>query len=882
VSLLVVLLGLLSPRADAQVYYPDFSNTTGLDFYGSALPKVRDVVLTERINDQRGAVWVNRRMPLGDGFAAYFDFSILDIDGAGIGADGFAFVINNSGFALGGNGGGLGYHGIPNSLAVEFDTYDNDYWEGDVRDRTGHDNHVAVHSRGYLFNEANWFNAGLAINYNIPNLSDGRRHSALVRYVPGLLEVYIDNCDNPYISLNVRLDSLLGLENGTDAFVGFTSSTGSKCEMHVIHSFFLNAPSNIRDTVVAPADAFCPGSTYTLQPPNWKGRYEWAKGGPVVKDSGTYVLNVYDTTSVGCFSTMYRQRTWIKSLEIYPSTHPKIAGPDTVCIGGYGELKMPKFYSRYRWSNGDTSSVLHEKAGSYWADVMNMYGCWERTDTVRIVERPEPIPNISGMDSVCFGHLTVLSADSGHTSYLWSTGDRTRSITAGAGRYSVTVIDSNGCVGTSEWFWVTEHAEPDTTLFIDKVTICRGDSAMIATRGWYKDHRWSNGATTPFIVVTEPGPYWLSFTDSNGCVWASDTVFLTVVDPDSIQIVPSGSTALCEGDEVILKAYPAGLSYVWSTGDTTDEIKVSRTGVYTLNVRSPLLCPVTPDSIEVVVTPITRPVIECWGDTLIAHGGSGPLWWYRDGVWVAEADSILIPDLPGRYSVEEHDTLPCTHRSGEYTWSLTSTRLPQIETQSGDTITVTLMLDTWRTADSLGATRWQGGLIYNPLILLPIDFPNSIGEESIEIAGTRKIGDSVLTSVRFLVLLGDTNYTSLDHWFQWSDVCSGYSTALGYVHLNDDCYTSHRRMVPMVWTKITRVFPNPMEGRLTIEFTNSEPGYHELLLFNSAGQMVTMVTQGHFDAGVHTVVYNGALAAGRYMLVLKGLGYQDDVVIFAR
>jgi hypothetical protein len=62
-------------------------------------------------------------------FAAIFSFRIgnngggSDADGSG--EDGLAFVVQTNSNNVGAEGGGLGYQGINNSVAVEFDTYNN-------------------------------------------------------------------------------------------------------------------------------------------------------------------------------------------------------------------------------------------------------------------------------------------------------------------------------------------------------------------------------------------------------------------------------------------------------------------------------------------------------------------------------------------------------------------------------------------------------------------------------------------------------------------------------------------------------------------------------------------------------------------------------------
>ncbi|NYC32247.1 hypothetical protein B0H42_004878 [Clostridium saccharobutylicum] len=48
------------------------------------------------------------------------------------GADGIVFVINNNTNGLGTEGAGIGYQGITNSIGIEFDTYDNGNYVGEM------------------------------------------------------------------------------------------------------------------------------------------------------------------------------------------------------------------------------------------------------------------------------------------------------------------------------------------------------------------------------------------------------------------------------------------------------------------------------------------------------------------------------------------------------------------------------------------------------------------------------------------------------------------------------------------------------------------------------------------------------------------------------
>src|SRR4029077_1239085 len=104
--------------------------------------------------NRSGAVWFGEKQYVGSGVETTFEFRLTHQGGLGHGADGFAFVLQNSGAAaLGGRGSAGGfavadpnYHpretGIPWSIAVFFDTFRNAE-EGDPSA-----NYVAIRTHG--------------------------------------------------------------------------------------------------------------------------------------------------------------------------------------------------------------------------------------------------------------------------------------------------------------------------------------------------------------------------------------------------------------------------------------------------------------------------------------------------------------------------------------------------------------------------------------------------------------------------------------------------------------------------------------------------------------------------------------------------------------
>ncbi|MBK9043125.1 MAG: hypothetical protein IPN97_07990 [Saprospiraceae bacterium] len=79
--------------------------------------------LTQALNNQAGSMWYEDKVDFNNSFDVFFDFNLGCIDRNG--ADGLAFVLQPISTSIGVFGGGIGYQGIQPSLAIEFDTWDN-------------------------------------------------------------------------------------------------------------------------------------------------------------------------------------------------------------------------------------------------------------------------------------------------------------------------------------------------------------------------------------------------------------------------------------------------------------------------------------------------------------------------------------------------------------------------------------------------------------------------------------------------------------------------------------------------------------------------------------------------------------------------------------
>lgn len=131
------------------------------------------------------------------------------------------------------------------------------------------------------------------------------------------------------------------------------------------------------------------------------------------------------------------------------------------------------------------------------------------------------IPTISagGPTTVCTGDSVTLTASAGST-FLWSTGETTQSITKTAsGSYNVTVTQMLGCNNTSASTVITLLPLPTVSINASQTqSLCPGSSIDLAASG-ASNYVWTGGVLTSSVSVspTSTTAYDVIGTDDNGC-----------------------------------------------------------------------------------------------------------------------------------------------------------------------------------------------------------------------------------------------------------------------------------------------------------------------------------------------------------------------------
>ena len=164
----------------------------------------------------------------------------------------------------------------------------------------------------------------------------------------------------------------------------------------------------------------------------------------------------------------------------------------------------------------------------------------------------------------------------------------------------------------------------------EDVTICEGESVTLTASG-VESYLWNTGQDTASISISPnvTTTYTVTGIDSSGGTTTDDvTVFVNALPNANA----GDDIAICEGESTTLSASGGG-TYLWSTGQTTQNINVSpnNTTTYTVTVIQNN-CEATDD---VVVSVNALPIADAGNDvtinegdstTLTASGGGTYLW----------------------------------------------------------------------------------------------------------------------------------------------------------------------------------------------------------------------------------------------------------------
>lgn len=407
------------------------------------------------------------------------------------------------------------------------------------------------------------------------------------------------------------------------------------------------------------------------------------------------------------------------------------------------------------------------------------------------------LPEVNWNDTIsfCSGNSVILNAFNPNSTYYWSTGATTPTITVStSGQYWVKV--TNSCGSTLDTIQIIVDNPIWPNLGKDRAICSSGNTTLSVPYSATAVYLWQDGSSGNSININQSGTYWVTLT--NGCGVFGDTVNIVYRQQPAVNLGPDIN--LCQSGSVSLQSSgnPNG-SFLWSTGDTTAGISVTQPGNYWLEVSN--ACGTSSDTVSVNIQQgnslnIGDTAYACPNGTVVLRsnlrggsylwstgattrsitvGNQGAYWLqytdncgtYSDTVHVVysgKAQVDLGPDTT--VCVKNNYTLNAGNLGSSYLWQDNSTSRTYKVTSSG--------------------TYWVGvnngcGVSYDTVQITLLSSPNPQIKDTIYYC----MGDSVEADAGSYgpgtTYLWKDNYTGRKHDFfqpglQWVDVMNGCDT----------------------------------------------------------------------------------------------------------
>jgi gliding motility-associated-like protein len=471
--------------------------------------------LTADVGNEGGGVYQNNTINLNNSFD--YKFSVFLGCNGSSGADGMTFILTNNITQIGAQGGGLGYSGLAgNSLAVEYDTYQNS-WDPPY-------NHMALEYGGQVQHPTGTLVGPVPALTSQANIDDCAWHTTEViwnanthtytAYFDGVLRLtYTNDIVTNYFAGNPIVNW------------GWSGSTGGSEDQQI---FCINS---ISSWVVGnnyqscnPTLQFSDISTSnvsTIQSWDWNFG-DPASGGNNISSlqdpthtfssTGTFNVTLIITDISGCQDTFSHSVTVDPPIALAPTlTDPLCNGGyngsiDLTASGGFGVSAGYGGYA-YTWSNGGTSAnEIGVTAGTYNVTVTD--GICTTTASYTVNQPTALSATTSATDASCgLNNGSVTIAISGGTppyqNVTWDGVPGYTSTGLAPGTYVANFTDANGCSALLSYTATVSSLPCGYTVSTSSTNVsCFGGS---------------NGSVT-LSVTGGVGPVTISWTNSVGTV----------------------------------------------------------------------------------------------------------------------------------------------------------------------------------------------------------------------------------------------------------------------------------------------------------------------------------------------------------------------------
>lgn len=289
---------------------------------------------------------------------------------------------------------------------------------------------------------------------------------------------------------------------------------------------------------LGPDTVICPGDSVVLSAIADQSSYLWNTGQATssitVSQAGTYWVAVSGPDGTASDTVVVGNHVLAPLV---------ITGPAAVCPGAPAALLAAPGFASYQWSTGSTANPLLAGAGAWTVTATDTNAC-QTMASFTVAEFALAGLSIAGDPAVCAGQVTELVASAGLSGYAWNTGADSIAVSVGPGLWSVSAVDTNGCLNSA--LFEVAQLEAPLARIISPDEFCDGVPAFLSAED-YPDQEllWNTGGTEASIAVGSNGTY--ALTASNACGTASDSIRVRFDNCDCGIFVPNSFTPNGDG-----------------------------------------------------------------------------------------------------------------------------------------------------------------------------------------------------------------------------------------------------------------------------------------------------------------------------------------------
>jgi hypothetical protein len=308
-------------------------------------------------------------------------------------------------------------------------------------------------------------------------------------------------------------------------------------------------------------------------------QYAWSTGsnGSSISGlaAGSYTLSITD--GIGCSATS-TANVAVSNVTLNVSTTPVAAVCTTPGSAAASVSNGTATYT-YLWSNGSTdANPINLTAGNYTVTATDANGCTGTAAAAVALNSVTLSATTSTTPSSCTaasGSVTAnITNGTAPYTYNWTGGGNTSSVSnLGAGNYTVTLTDANGCTGTATATVTTPNGPSASATATD--VLCAGGqtgSVNLSVNGGTAPitYIWSNGSNTEDLSGVAAGSYSVTVADGNGCSFVTSS---NVAEPTALSFtgtVADASTSTSADGSITLNISGGKPGYTTSPSSLTN------------------------------------------------------------------------------------------------------------------------------------------------------------------------------------------------------------------------------------------------------------------------------------------------------------------------